>query len=87
MTKYKVYAKDLDGKKRLLGKVMSDDLGKSIFDMYADECGDEEEIVIVADSDPSSMGRKGGSAKSPAKQASSRENGKKGGRPAKKQGE
>ena len=33
------------------------------------------------------LGRKGGSAKSPSKQAASRENGKKGGRPAKKQGE
>ena len=49
MTTYKVYAQNLDGQKRYLGKVLSDDLGKGIFDMYADECEDEEEVVIVAD--------------------------------------
>jgi len=56
--------------------------GSGIHDLYADECGDEEEIVIYP-ADAAALGRKGGSVKSPRKAASSAENGKKGGRPRK----
>jgi hypothetical protein len=48
MTTYRVYAEDLDGHRRYLDTVKSDNMGTGIFSLYADECGDEEEIVIYA---------------------------------------
>jgi hypothetical protein len=50
---YNVYAQDVveaaDGRivRRFLDKCEGTDTGSGIFDLYADECGDEEEIVIV----------------------------------------
>lgn len=45
--KYAVYAENLDGERRFLDHCTSDNVGRGIFDLYADECGDEEEIVVV----------------------------------------
>jgi hypothetical protein len=50
---YKVYAEDVveaaEGHivRRFLGKCEGTDTGSGIFDLYADECDDQEEIVIV----------------------------------------
>lgn len=82
MREYKVYAENIDGKRRLIGNAMADRGGNGLFDLYADECGDEEQIVIVPaklSAAASAMGR----AKSERKATSSRANGAKGGRPRK----
>jgi hypothetical protein len=69
---YKVYAENvidaISGIKnrRFIANCEGTNTGAGIFDLYADECGDEEEIVIVP-ADAEAMGRKGGSVKSPAK--------------------
>jgi hypothetical protein len=47
MEKYNVYAEDLDGNRRYLDTAMADNSGNGLFSLYADECGDEEQIVIV----------------------------------------
>ena len=47
MEQYKVYAEDENSKRRYLGKAIADKGGNGLFDLYADECGDEEQIVIV----------------------------------------
>lgn len=85
MATYKVYAEDvIDKTRRYLGEAVGDNIGKGLFALYADECSDMEEVVIVpVGLSAAEMGRKGGSAKSDRKTASSRENGKKGGRPSK----
>lgn len=44
---YKVYAEDMDGKRRYLAAARADKGGNGLFDLYADECSDEEQIVIV----------------------------------------
>ena len=49
MEKYKVYAEDMNGKRRFLDKVVADNGGRGLFDLYADECDDEEQIVVVLD--------------------------------------
>jgi len=49
MEKYKVYAEDMNGKRRFLDKAIADNGGRGLFDLYADECDDEEQIVIVLD--------------------------------------
>ena len=84
MTRYNVYAEDVtDKSRRYLGKAVGDNIGKGLFDLYADECGNMEEIIIVpVEMSASEIGRKGGQAKSDRKAAAVRENGKKGGRPA-----
>jgi hypothetical protein len=51
MTTYRVYAEDLDGHRRYLDTVKSDNMGTGIFELYANECGEEEEIVIYAVTD------------------------------------
>ena len=83
--KYAVYAENLDGERRFLAHCIADNVGRGIFDLYDDECGDEEEIVIVPieESPGAVLGKKGGSVRSDKKTTSSRENGKKGGRPKK----
>ena len=83
--KYAVYAENLDGERRFLDHCTGDNVGRGIFDLYADECGDEEAIVVVPveESPGAVLGKKGGSVRSDKKAASSRENGKKGGRPKK----
>jgi hypothetical protein len=43
---YRVYAESLDGKRRDLGKAWADNGGRGLFDLYANECNDEECIVI-----------------------------------------
>jgi len=84
MRKYNVYAEDVDSKQRRhLGVAIADNIGKGLFDLYADQCGDQEEVVLVPTDTASEMGRKGGQAKSERKTAAVRENGKKGGRPKK----
>lgn len=51
---YNVYAEDsveaANGKivRRFLGKCEGANTGASIFELYSDECGDQEEIVLVA---------------------------------------
>ena len=47
---YKVYAEDMDGNRRFIAESSADKGGNGLFDLYADECGDEEEIVIVSNS-------------------------------------
>jgi len=83
--KYAVYAENMDGKRRFIENAISDNIGRGLFDLYADECGDEEEIVIVP-VETSAAAAALGSIKSDKKAATSRENGKKGGRPRIKKG-
>lgn len=84
MTRYNVYAQDVtDKSRRYLGKAVGDNIGKGLFDLYADECRDQEEIVLVPTDTASEIGRKGGLAKSERKTAAVRENAKRGGRPRK----
>lgn len=45
--RYKVFAEDLDGVRRHLADCEGDNNGTGIHDLYADECNDDEEIVIV----------------------------------------
>jgi DNA-binding CsgD family transcriptional regulator len=76
--KYRVYAEDMDGRRRFIASAIADNGGRGLFDLYADECGDEEEIVIVLEEiaqAASIMGRKGGSAKSEAKTRANRNKG------------
>ena len=47
MTQFKIYAEDMNGKRRFIEKAWSDDSGNGLFDLYADECADDEQIVIV----------------------------------------
>jgi hypothetical protein len=47
MRKYAVYAEDMDGKRRLLDYATANQGGRGLFKLYADECGDEEEIIIL----------------------------------------
>ncbi len=48
MATYKVYAVDvIDKSRRYLGKAVGDNIGKGLYDLYADECGDREEIILV----------------------------------------
>ena len=49
MEKYKVYAEDMNGKRRFIDNAVADNGGRGLFDLYADECDDEEQIVIVLD--------------------------------------
>ncbi len=49
MEKYRVYAEDETGKRRFLDNAIADNGGRGLFDLYADECDDEEQIVIVLD--------------------------------------
>lgn len=44
---YRVYAENLEGEKRFLSKAIANNNGNGLFDLYADECGDEEEVSIV----------------------------------------
>ena len=46
MQLFNVYARNLDGKKRFLDQAKADNNGRGLFTLYADECGDEEEVVI-----------------------------------------
>ena len=48
MTTYKVYAENMDERRRYLDTVVSDDLGNGIFNLYADEIDDDEQVVIEA---------------------------------------
>ena len=51
MKTIKVYAEDIqDGKRRYLGTVNTNN-ENNLFALYADECGDEEEIILVDDND------------------------------------
>lgn len=81
---YKVYAEDIFTKKRrFIANAVADRGGNGLLELYADECDDEEEIVIVSaemSDAASALGRS--RAGKPAAVAASRENGKKGGRPA-----
>lgn len=45
---YNVYAENMDGKRRFIAKARADRGGNGLFDLYADKCDDEEQIVIVA---------------------------------------
>ena len=69
---YKVYAQDAveaqQGriKRRFLDYCEANNIASGVEELYRDECGDQEEIVIVP-ADAEAMGRKGGSVKSPAK--------------------
>lgn len=45
--KYAIYAENMEGTRRYLGKCYANNIGTGLFALYADECGDEEEIVIV----------------------------------------
>lgn len=82
MATYKVYAEDvIDKTRRYLGDAVGNNIGKGLFDLYADQCEDQEEIVLVPTDTAADIGRKGGQAKSERKAAAARENGKKGGRP------
>ena len=83
--KYLVYAEDIDGKRRFIDCAIANNGGRGLFDLYADECEDEEQIVIKSEVSEAAttLGRKGGSVKSEKKTAASRANGKKGGRPKK----
>lgn len=47
MTKFKIYAEDMDGKRRFIEEALAADNGNGLFDLYADECADDEQIVIV----------------------------------------
>jgi hypothetical protein len=47
MSKYKVYAENIEGKRRFISYAIADRGGRGLFDLYASECGDEEEIVII----------------------------------------
>lgn len=49
MEKYRVYAEDETGKRRFIDNAVADNGGRGLFDLYADECDDEEQIVIVLD--------------------------------------
>ena len=83
---YRVYAENMDGERRLLDTARADNGGRGLFDLYADDCGDKEEVVIVeVINTAATLGRKGGKTKSEAKSAAARENGKKGGRPRKEE--
>lgn len=73
---YNVYAQDVveasEGRivRRFLGKCEGTNTGSGIFDLYADECGDQEEVVIEQAEESkaaATLGRKGGSVSSPAK--------------------
>ncbi len=44
---YKVYAEDMDGTRRYIATAVADNGGRGLYALYADECGDEEQIVIV----------------------------------------
>lgn len=43
---YNVYAEGMDGKRRFIAKARADRGGNGLFDLYADKCEDEEQIVI-----------------------------------------
>lgn len=43
---YKIYAENVDGKMRYLGKAWADRAGLGLFDLYADECEEDEQVVI-----------------------------------------
>ena len=51
MEKYRVYAEDMDGNRRLIDTAWADNGGNGLFDLYADDCDDEEQIIIVSDED------------------------------------
>ena len=48
---YMVYAENMDGNRRLLGKSRANNGGNGLFDLYADDCEDDEEVVIVRQDD------------------------------------
>ena len=77
--KYEVFAENENKERRFIGYCHGDNIGRGIFDLYADECSDMEEIVIVPiiENPASVLGK----IKTPKKAAAARENGKKGGRP------
>lgn len=77
---YNVYAENANGKKRYIGQAIADNGGAGLFALYADECGEYEEVVIES---VSSAARALGSVKSDRKAAASRANGASGGRPTK----
>jgi hypothetical protein len=41
-----VYAENMDGKRRFIAKARADRGGNGLFDLYADKCDDEEQVVI-----------------------------------------
>ena len=47
MTKFKIYAENMNGKRRFLGSSFAADNGNGLFELYADECASDEQIVIV----------------------------------------
>jgi hypothetical protein len=47
MEKYNVYVEGMDGKRRFLDNAIADNGGRGLFDLYADECDDEEQVVVV----------------------------------------
>ena len=44
---YMIYAEDMDGNRRFLGKARANNGGNGLFDLYADECADDEEAAII----------------------------------------
>lgn len=82
MGEYKVYAENMEGKRRFISNAIADKGGNGLFSLYADECGDEEQIVIVP-KEVSKAAAALGRVKSDRKATASRENGKNGGRPKK----
>ena len=45
---YKIFAEDVtDQSRRYIGKAFADKGGQGLYALYADECDDQEEIVIV----------------------------------------
>jgi len=46
MKRYKVLAENMSGKQRFIGFCIGHDFPKGVFDLYADECEDDEEIVL-----------------------------------------
>ena len=49
LTKYRVYAENMDGQRRHLGDCTGDSVGSGIADLYVGDCDDDEEVVIVAE--------------------------------------
>ena len=48
LTTYKVYAESYDGRRRYIDTSRSNGLGSGLFDLYQDDCNDDEDIVIIA---------------------------------------